>query len=202
MARRIFFYIALLEKRLHNEPDLLKRIARGDEAAFGELLEFYRNRVYSHALAYMKRSTEAEDMVQEIFVRVWVYRARLADVKDFSDYLFILSRNRLLSAMRRRVQEMGQELPEDMLQEPDDPDVLLLTQDLAQQLRKAVELLPRQQQAVFTLSRFDHLSQDEIAEKLGISKRTVKFHMGEALRFLRKYLRESGALLAAIVWGL
>jgi RNA polymerase sigma-70 factor (ECF subfamily) len=202
MARRIFFYIALLEKRLHNEPDLLKRIANGDEAAFAELLEFYRNRVYSHALAYVKRSTEAEDMVQDIFVRVWVYRARLADVKDFADYLFILSRNRLLSAMRRRVREMGQELPEDILQDPDDPDVILLTHDLAQQLRKAVELLPQQQQAVFTLSRFDHLSQDEIAEKLGISKRTVKFHMGEALKFLRKYLRESGALLAAIVWGL
>lgn len=192
----------MLENRLHNEPDLLKRIAKGDEAAFGELLEFYRNRVYSHALAYMKRSAEAEDMVQDIFIRVWVYRARLAEVKDFADYLFILSRNWLLSAMRRRVQEMDQELPEDILREPDDPDVLLLTQDLAQQLRKAVELLPPQQQAVFTLSRYDHLSQDEIAEKLGISKRTVKFHMGEALKFLRKYLRESGALLVAILWGL
>lgn len=191
-----------MENKLHNEPDLLKRIASGDEAAFGELLEFYRNRVYSHALAYVRRSTEAEDMVQDIFVRVWVYRERLADVKDFADYLFILSRNRLLSAMRRRVAEMGQELPEDILQEPDDPDVLLLKQDLARQLHKAVELLPRQQQAVFTLSRFEHLSQDEIAEKLGISKRTVKFHMGEALKFLRKYLRESGAMLLALLWRL
>ncbi|MBS1563717.1 MAG: RNA polymerase sigma-70 factor [Bacteroidetes bacterium] len=191
-----------MQNSLHNEPDLLERIAAGDEAAFGELLEFYRNRVYSHALAYVKRSTEAEDMVQDIFVRVWVYRARLVDVKDFADYLFILSRNQLLSAMRRRVQEMGQEIPEDILREPDDPDVLLLKQDLAQQLHKAVAMLPPQQQAVFTLSRFEHLSQDEIAEKLGISKRTVKFHMGEALKFLRKYLRESGAMLLAVLWRL
>jgi RNA polymerase sigma-70 factor (family 1) len=182
----------------HTEKELLIGVAAGNEEAFSRLVNLYRNKVFSHALTFVKSYEEAEEITQDIFVKVWVNRHRLPEVKDFKNYLFILGRNHLVSAIRKKVMDTTANDEEDL------PGTLLLPdhqveyKETWRHLINGLEQLPPQQKAVFTLSRMENLSHAEIAERLGISKRTVKFHLVQALNFLREYLRYPGLL--TLLW--
>lgn len=183
----------------HTEKELLIGVAAGNEEAFSRLVNLYRNKVFSHALTFVKSYEEAEEITQDIFVKVWVNRHRLPEVKDFKNYLFILGRNHLVSAIRKKVMDTTTNDDEE-----DIPGTLLLPdhqveyKETYRHLINGLEQLPPQQKAVFTLSRMENLSHGEIAERLGISKRTVKFHLVQALNFLREYLRYPGLL--TLLW--
>lgn len=183
----------------HTEKELLIGVAAGNEEAFSRLVNLYRNKVFSHALTFVKSYEEAEEITQDIFVKVWVNRHRLPEVKDFKNYLFILGRNHLVSAIRKKVMDTTTNDDEE-----DIPGTLLLPdhqveyKETYRHLINGLEQLPPQQKAVFTLSRMENLSHAEIAERLGITKRTVKFHLVQALNFLREYLRYPGLL--TLLW--
>lgn len=134
----------------------------------------------------------AEEITQDIFVKVWVNRHRLPAVDDFKSYLFILGRNHLVSAIRKKVMSTtandDDDIPGYLLQ----PDRQVEFKETYRNLINAIDRLPPQQKAVFTLSRMEQLSHAEIGDRLGISKRTVKFHLVQALNFLRAFLRYPG----------
>lgn len=183
----------------HTEKELLIGVAAGNEEAFSRLVNLYRNKVFSHALTFVKSYEEAEEITQDIFVKVWANRHRLPEVKDFKNYLFILGRNHLVSAIRKKVMDTTSndgedDIPGNLLL----PDTQVEYKETYSHLINGLDRLPPQQKAVFTLSRMENLSHAEIGERLGISKRTVKFHLVHALNFLREYLRYPGLLL--IVW--
>jgi len=176
----------------YNEKELLARIAQDDQDAFSVLVEEYRNKVFSHALTYVKSYEEAEELVQDIFMKVWNNRHRLPEVEQFKSYLFILGRNQLVSSIRKKVlhyTDTGDtELPEDLLL----PDRQYEYKETYEVIMQGIEQLSPQQKAVFTLSRMEQLSYEEIGERLGISRGTVKFHMILALNFLREFVRFRG----------
>ena len=177
---------------LYNEKELLDGVAAGDSAAFSRLVNMYRNKVFSHALTFVKSYQEAEEITQDIFVKVWVNRHRLPEVNEFKNYLFILSRNHLVSAIRKKVMDItpndDDDIPGNLLL----PDHQVEFKETYRHLINGIERLSPQQKAVFTLSRMEQLSHAEIGERLGISKRTVKFHLVLALNFLREFLRYPG----------
>ncbi|MBS1564260.1 MAG: sigma-70 family RNA polymerase sigma factor, partial [Bacteroidetes bacterium] len=119
-------------------------------------------------------------------------RHRLPEVSDFKNYLFILGRNQLVSAIRKRVMDTSgdqhDDVPEDLLL----PDRQYDLKETWQFILRGVERLPPQQKAVFTLSRMEQLSHEEIGQRLGITRRTVKFHLVQALNTLRERLRYPG----------
>lgn len=184
-------------KKAHTDTALLAKIAAGDEQAFASLLDQYRGRVFAHVLTYVKMHDEAVEIVQDIFVKIWMQRERLLEVRDFPSYLFIVSRNYVVSAIRKRVSERTSLQDEDMLHEIIRPDNVLEAKELQKHIAAAVEQMPPQQRMVFTLSRSGQLSQEEIAGKMNITKRTVKHHMAAALNFLRVFLKSTdyGAVL-------
>lgn len=175
---------------MHTDRALLAKVAAGDEQAFAQLLDGYRGRVFSHVLTYVKVYEEAIEIVQDIFIKIWIQRERLPEVNDFPAYLFIISRNYLVSAIRKRVADRVSLQDEDILHEVARPDNTLEAKELEKQISAAIAQMPPQQRMVFTLSRDARLSLEEIAAQMKISKSTVKFHMAAALNFLRLFLKK------------
>ncbi|MGN6401239.1 MAG: RNA polymerase sigma-70 factor [Flavisolibacter sp.] len=171
------------------EQELLAQVAGGDTKAFALLFEQYQDKVFSHALTFVKSVEEAEEHTTDIFMKVWEHRQQLPAVQNFKSYLFIVGRNHLVSAIRKKLM-VTVEVPQDHLLE----NILLPhkqydVKEMHNIIMQGIEKLSVQQKKVFTMSRLEGLSYEEIATQLAISKRTVKFHMILALNFLREYAR-------------
>lgn len=161
---------------------MLCRVADGDEAAFGLLFNAYHQRLG----AYIYRLTESfqatQEIVQDVFVKIWLKRATLSEVSCFDAYLFAAARNHAFNYLRKVARERSRlaDLPAAGAGEETDDRLALLDQ--------AIDHLPRQQKNVYLLHRRQGLSHAEIAERLHLSVETVKKHMSLALRSIREYL--------------
>lgn len=184
----------------YNEKALLQLVAEGDELAFTQLFNQYWNTVYAQSLAYLKSVTLAQDVVQEVFLKLWHKRASLPAVERIDSFIFITARNEIINQLRKQLPSANAEE-----QLPDSPEkVMRPDQELAHRqqhalLARAIEELPPQRKLVFTLNRYDGLSYEEIAQQLGISRETVKGHMVKALAFVRTYLTTHGDLLLLLL---
>lgn len=173
-----------------SEPELLRLVANGDEQAFRQLFEQYRQRVYSFAF-YLTRSEHlAEEATQEIFIKVWLNREKLAAINYFPSWLRTIIRNLAYSHMRRIAQErlflqrMGHLPGTDIIS----IESQMLDKELDHFLQEAVGQLPPQQQKVYLLSRKEGWRNDAIAKEMGISINTVKNHLKAALKSIRFFL--------------
>lgn len=173
------------------EQAMLDAVGRGDESAFSQLFDRYYNAVFSHALSYAPTFEEAEEMTLDIFMQVWRKRDKLADVQDFKSWLFILGKNKMLDALRKKTvalisDESVQGLAGDLLL----PDKQYQLKEIEAVVMNGVEQLTPQQRTIFRLSRQEGLSHEAIAQQLGLSINTVWWHMGAALNSLRTYTRQ------------
>jgi RNA polymerase sigma-70 factor (family 1) len=175
-----------LRQRLSDiEGNLLRQVAEGNESAFSELFHACRDKLYSFTLRICGSPQQAEDIVQDIFLKVWVMRAELLEIKDFQQYLFRMSHNHAINLLKKEARESI------LLSKIRIPSSLSVTEQEVQRreteafVRNAIDRLPRQQKQVFILSREQGLNQEEISEKLHITIPTVKSHMTQALRSLR-----------------
>lgn len=169
-------------------------MAEGDEAAFRVLFDQYWDTVYGVALALTKSTTMADEMAQDVFVKLWLKREKLAAIENFEGYLFMVARNHIFNAFRKKIRTAAftdHLLADaaDTMPATDTPDKHLLCNELEKQVALAVEHLSQQQRAIYSLSRHHGLSQEEIANTLHISRHTVKSHMNKALHVIRAYLR-------------
>jgi RNA polymerase sigma-19 factor, ECF subfamily len=157
----------------------------------------YWNRIYSIALVYLKSNQLAEDAVQEVFLKLWSKRHQLTKVKNLEGFIFIIARNHLIDtlkkvmALRLRPTEPGDWLPDDLLL----PAAQVELKSLQRKITDAIEMLPPQQKNVIKMSREEGLTHEQIGERLGIDKRTVKNHIVRALATLRRVLRDGKTLL-------
>jgi RNA polymerase sigma-70 factor (ECF subfamily) len=172
---------------LHNERQLLEQVATGDEYAFNAIVRFYHPRVFSHALTFTKSYPEAEEITQDIFLKVWQQREKLPEITVFRNYLYILGRNQIISAIRKQVMKTGT-AEEDPLEDILLPDQQYQYKETYALILNAVNQLPPRQKEVFTMSRLEHLSHEQIAAQLNISKAAVNWHIVQALNTLRTYL--------------
>jgi RNA polymerase sigma-70 factor (family 1) len=193
----------------YDEIALLSNVAKGDEAAFRTLFEHHWDNIYGVAFAFTKSPVIAEEMVQDIFLKIWLKREHLPQLKKFSDYLFIIARNHIISLLRKKTSE--QPFTDHLLnyfqQAGHSPEDLLVCRETEWLVQKAIEQLPPQQHTIYCLSREKGLNQEEIASQLNISLHTVKSHMNKALQFIRHYLHthaeiEAIGILYCIVAGL
>lgn len=184
------------------EPLLLK-VAAGDESAFGQLFKAH----YSQLSGYIMRITEsellAEEIVQDVFLKIWINRQSLTELKSFQAYLMVVARNHAFNCMKQIARERVKKnewvnaILNNVSFYADEPAMV----DKAQLIDEAVELLPAQQKRVYHLSRVEGIRQVEIARELNISHRTVKKHMVLAIRFLKNHVRAHLAFLAFFLSG-
>src|ERR1700738_5739941 len=97
--------IAIRAQPLSNETDLLVRVAEGDEKAFGILFHHYRERIYSYAMHLFGSSGLADELIQDVFLKVWLSRDKLRDILKFESWLFIIARNQVFDTLKSVAKE-------------------------------------------------------------------------------------------------
>lgn len=185
---------------VYNDHDLSLLIASGDVAAFKYIFQKHRNKVYSIALGFAETGAAAEDMVQEVFMKLWINKAKLAGVENFEAYLNTVTRNHLLNYLRKLANDhlLYQKLFNQYTGQTEELSDNIVYHELENMVRKAVNQLPPQQKRVYNFCRVEGLKHEEIAEKMGIARSTVKGHMVEALSNIRNYLLANGQLAPAL----
>ena len=173
----------------YNDHELLEQLKAGSEEAFTQLFDHFRPTIYSVALKFLKSPVLAEEIVQDVFLKVWLKRKEMAVIKDINAYLFIMARNFIFDRIKKMAYEAAAQTV--LKDEPfyvDDTEHLVRQHQCQQLLHQAIELLPPQQKQVYCLAKVNGLSHEKIAEQMNLSKLTVKTHMAKALLAIRKYL--------------
>lgn len=169
-----------------------------DDQAFKRLFDSYKNRLYGYVLAIARSPYTAEEITQEIFIKLWLCKDILHEVDNLDGYIFTIARNKTLNHLRKAANDVRllRDLQERASPANNNVEERALLSDYDRLLRDALSLLSPQRRLVFQLSRDGGLNHEEIAHHLHLSRNTVKNHMVEALRFIRHYLGDHGSLLA------
>ena len=178
--------------KVQTEMEMISQVIQGDQAAFTSLYRIYVEHVFYFALRYLKTREDAENVTQEVFVKIWETRRRLNPEASFSAYLFTITKNFIFNINRKKVNEAAylDHLTRVISHADSGTEKALFYRELQEQVDRCVEQLPGQRKKVFVLSRQEGLSHREISLKLGISERTVAAHIRLGLQALRKFLNE------------
>jgi len=177
-------------KPLYDQRSILDRVALGDEQAFAIFFNHHWPQVYGTGLRLTKSSEKAQDLAQDIFIKLWENRERLTDVKQEDAYVYILSKHVILDFLRKRVfdTENLEILIEYFEDNSINPQEKLEYHELENTLKSAIDQLPGKIKDVFVLSRMEGLTHEQIAQKLAISETSSKTYIVRALRDIRKYM--------------
>ena len=169
---------------------LTKKIRESDALAFQTLFDFFHRPLFHFVYYKTYDSALSEDIVQEVFIRVWENRNDLRDDLSVKSYLYTIAANLTINNIRHLTLRIGEGIEDpDTLPHENTPLAILEKKEFIQQLDDAIQQLPEQARIVFMMSRHDDLSYSEIAERLGISIKTVEAHIGRALKQLRAALK-------------
>lgn len=173
------------------DNSLLILISHGDEQAFKELFRIYRDRLFNYILKITKSRETAEEIVMDVFLKLWDGRALIREIENFPSFVFLMARNKSIDFLRTAAKDrILQELIWNEIQVLSDvrSDERVIISELEEEVNRVVNQLSPQRQAVFRLSREEHMTYDQIAKHLKLSKSTIKNHMIDSLRFIRTHL--------------
>lgn len=194
-------------KTLTDPSELLLRISEGDERAYAVFFEHYYARLRPFVIKFTKSETDAEEVLQETFVRVWLYRDRIAQVENPDVWIRKVASRECLSFLRRNLSDRksltdisdNQDFTDQSSQTPHE---MLDLDEVHSLIRRAVEKMPAQRRKIYQLSRDEGLKPAEIAEKLGLSVSTVKNVLSASLKEIRTFLIASDVDLGTFVWAM
>lgn len=187
-----------MQENANNEVELFLRISEGEEPAFRRLFEMYRERLFVFASQISHSTVDAEEIVQDIFLKLWENRKQLAQVSYPRKYIYTMARNRALDHLasiarnKKAIEAVylnitgGNNATEEQLQ----------AQESQQLIYQALAKLPEKKQTIFWLSRRDGLTHQEIAQRMNMSVQTVKNNLTDILKYVRIYLSGHSEILA------
>ena len=160
--------------------------------AFEKIFKDFHENIFNFLFFKIGDTQTAEDILQDVFIKLWENRHNLKSDLSLASYLYTIAKNLTANYFRHKkvVQNFQKEL-EFKIEQADYPSQIsnLELHELNENFIAALEKLPEQQRTVFMMSRFDQLSYKEIAERLGISIKTVETHIGKALKTLRTSIK-------------
>ena len=175
-------------RTIKNESLLVQNLSKGNLLAFNTLYNEYSGRLYRFALGYLKSEAEAEELVQEVFTKIWEKHADLKKELSFKSFLFTIAFNLIRKHFRTRAY-LSAYSKTGIISELDIQTSQKITYDsLYQYITELVNQLPERRKEIFIKSRFEGLSIEEIAQKLKISHKTVENQLTDALKFIRTNL--------------
>ena len=162
----------------------------GDENSFRELFRLYKQQVYGYAMHFTHAIAASEEIVQDIFLKLWLHKEDLGEIDDFEAYLYTMTRNLCFDYLKKLAREkaLKQELARSASSSEDDVEPSVAYRQYDDLVRKALELLTPQQKKIYTLSFYHGQKHEEIARYLHISRNTVKVHLAKARSAVRNYL--------------
>lgn len=184
----------------HNEKELFHRIASGEEQAFTLLFLAYSKLLYPFVSDLLGSPTQAEEMIQQTFLNIWLKRDKLRDVDHPRAYIFRIAANECYMSLRKKILARNylQQLPDNTISD-DHPAAHFSLLEVKELIGEAITQLPPTQRQIFCLSREQQLSVKEIASQLELSPQTVKNNLTKALKQIRFHLEQSGYPIPAII---
>ncbi|MCG6190145.1 RNA polymerase sigma factor [Maribellus maritimus] len=183
--------------------ELLSLLRTGDRVAFYNIYEKYSKRIYAFVYRYIKQEEDAEEIVQEVFVKIWNLRETIDENSSFDSYLFTIAYNTTINLFRKRLREKKYlENLKSLQQITASPDIIdeIQFSELDATIQNLLNRLTPRQKEIFQLSREEGLTHSEIAEKLGISVNTVKKHITNTLSFLKSHLTNQAVICLLFVY--
>lgn len=173
-----------------DELDLIEKIREGDEKAFERLFFSYSPVLIRFSWRFVRNVQVAENIVQDVFVKIWHTRHRLDPQLNVKAYLYKAVKNQALQHLRHLKIENRQDDAPEFRCTDSSPEAALRAKEIAEAVDLALSELPPHRRAIFALSKFDHYTYAEIAELQNISVKTVETQMGRALKFMRQRLKD------------
>ncbi len=175
---------------------IIQQLISDDKTALEQLFNYFYPRLYNFSRAFLKLEEGIDDILQEVFLKIWVNRRNIKSADTFNSYIFTITRNLLLNELRSRLNE--QKTRDKILKLSVAEEFLLSEQIEYQEMKEKVDqmvaTLPERQREVFLLSRKEGLSYKEIATKLDIAEKTVEYHISQAIGVIKKKMRDMGLL--------
>ena len=172
------------------DNELLESLKSSDEKAFQTIYARYVKRCFGLALQKIRSREAAEEITQNIFISLWERRSVLV-IQNLESYLMVSVKYQVINFIESKLtrEKFALTLPPQYEGENTVENAIFL-KDLSLALEKALSELPEKTQEVYRLSRFDNLSGREIAERIGLSEKSVEYHIAQSLKFLRQQLKD------------
>ena len=178
------------------EENNIKALCKGDRRAFEVLYLYYQPKLVYFLTGFIKDAELSRDMAQDIFLSVWNNKAKLSEINSFKAYIFKMGKNAICNYYDHSLVNekfVAEQLTRHSLSE--NTEELIFAEQLQGLIDQSVSKMPTQRKLIFTMSRIEGLTNDEISTKLNISKRTVENHLTAALADLRKTIKVALMLL-------
>lgn len=177
-------------------------ISQGDQKAFAELYARFSKRLTHFSYNLVRSKETAEEIVEDVFVKLWVNRASVTQIENITVYLYVAVKNRTLNTLSKKAHELIT-APFDFLEidinsHVPDPHELMITSEMMQKMQKAVNDLPPRCKMIFKLVREDGLRYKEVAQVLNISVNTIDAQMAIAIKKICNALHLNKAQMVAV----
>ena len=182
------------------DADILKDIAAGSSKAFRAIYSQWEPTLSSFIFQVTRSKVITAEIVQDVFLKIWMTRESLVEVKDFKAYLFVISKNRAINALKKsladleRIKKYASEVP--FNEQPVEDDDAQLHFSL---IDEAIDQLSPRQKEIFLLHRHERHSYREIAEQLGIGKESVKTHLSLAIKSIKNHIETKITLIILLI---
>ncbi len=179
----------------NQEKQLVEQLRNGSKEAFRFLFDVHGPKIHAFALSYLKNNADAEEHLQDVFLKLWEKRSSLDSSKNIKSYLFKICINLIYDFIRRKNIEHAY-LNYSIKNNPDFGDNTwqeVIYVDMQRNLQSLIQTMPEQRQRIFRLSKEEGLTNEEISDQLQLSKRTVENQLYRAVSYLKNKL-ESGTV--------
>lgn len=175
---------------MDSDEDILRQVAGGDTNAFRYLFDAHRDKLYAYMYRISGSAESAKDIVQDVFLKIWMDRSSLPAIRNFDAYLFTLARNHAFNQAKKLVyrNDILRELTIGKDELSYETEHSLRYKALQSRFEKALSRLPERQRHIFTMHRMEGIPVDEISRLLNISEGTVKKHLSLATLALKEVI--------------
>jgi RNA polymerase sigma-70 factor (family 1) len=176
--------------------EIIRRLKMDEKSALDDLFHHYYPRLFSFSKSILKIETGIDDILQEVFIKIWFYRQKITSSATFNAFIYTVTKNEILNLIRTKIKDQAfrDKLFLLSVAEEYQPDTQLEYEEIKSVIDKIVSELPAKRQEVFVLSRTEGLSCKEIAQRLNISEKTVEDHITHSIRKIKFSLKELGIL--------